>query len=103
MTAIGCYNTGVVDGARIKSLADNTTNCFTAVLYGESQNGTTVFGGSAWPAYNTAGSFWFVADAPDGSYTYDTNSKTFSDCKFWKTGGRWNDTAPVYPKLWWEQ
>lgn len=102
-TAIGCYNTGVVDGARIKSLADNTTNCFTAVLYGESQNGTTVFGGSAWPAYNTAGSFWFVADAPDGSYTYDTNSKTFSDCKFWKTGGRWNDTAPVYPKLWWEQ
>lgn len=101
--AVGCYNTGVISGAYINSVAGhtNTIDCFTTVEYGGTKSGTTVFGSSAWPAYNDSGSSWYVDAAPDGSYT--NNSTTFSNCKFWKSGGDWNGGTPIYPKLWWEK
>lgn len=102
-TIVGCYNTGVIGGRQTNSIANSATvtDCFTAVEYGGTTSGVTVFGSSAWPAYTDSNSPWYVDPNPDGSYT--NNGATFSNCKFWKSGGGWNGGSPVYPKLWWEE
>ena len=54
-----------------------------------------------WP---TSEGTWTADSNADGSYTYDESTQTFSNCKFWKSLGSWNNGVnPEYPKLWWEK
>ena len=107
---IGCYNIGTIvllqgssTSGEVSISSINASDCYAKEPINSASfaTGVTAFS-SSWITTNGT---WAAAAGADGSYTYDSGTGTFSNCKFWKSLGGWNDTESlrVYPKLWWEE
>ena len=108
---IGCYNIGTINMTNVKvngefSIGVNNTDCYAkepiTINSSPFANGVTAFS-SSWIT-DTNGT-WAAASDANGSYTYNSDTQAFSNCKFWKSLGSWNTggNTVVYPKLWWEE
>ncbi len=105
---VGCYNIGNVTNViatnydiSVAPTNDAATACYTKELMNSTTTsaGVTKFDAS----WITTSGTWAVVAACDGSYSYSSSSNAFTNCKFWKSIGSWNDGTPTYPKLWWEK